>query len=108
MNLRIVLVCLLIIALALYTAGRGVEEQQQRSQESSKSDLNQLSWTSPESVEWDGFFQLLVYREDMPTLEIDPWYESQGGERECCPAVPPLNELIPPDLSVQEFPEKFL
>lgn len=108
MSLRIVLVCLLLIALALYTVGRAVEEKQQRLQDSSESAPNQISWTNSDLMEWDGYFQLLVYREDIPWLESDPWYEPPGGEAQCCPAVPPLDIGLPLDLSVQELLEKFI
>lgn len=108
MNLRIVIVCLLLIALALYTMGRASEERQRSLEDSSESALNQTSWTNSDFVERDGFFQLLVYREDVPWPESDPWYEPPGAETECCPAVPPLDASFPLDLPVQELLEKFI
>ena len=106
MNLRTLCVCLLLIALALYTVGRAMEEQ--NSQESSDSAFNQTSWTHSDYMEWDGHFQLLVYREDTPWFESNPWYEPFSGEAQCCPAVPPLGAPLLLDLTVQELLENFI
>jgi hypothetical protein len=105
MNIRTVMACVLLIALALYTAGRAMEEQQEQAIESSQSALNQTSWTTSDYLELDAYDQLLVYREDTPVEIPDSWYEPAGGESECCPAVPPMGAPALCDTTVQELPE---